>query len=153
MPQPNYELLKVYKVLVIMNFWMLLGADPSPAQFNIMIHGEEDEVLDGTQLAADWTFSGLQKFGQAFLDRLRGRKLPNRLLEKVSFIYYYFLIHILCLETNCRIGSSMERIITHDWYLPDWLLFEAAHNDFSSSLLGGYQSYNHHQLSINREAY
>lgn len=48
-----------------------------------MIHGDEEEILDGTQLAADWTFSGLQKFGQSFLDRLRGRKLPNRLLEKV----------------------------------------------------------------------
>lgn len=59
------------------------GADPSPGVFNIMMHGKEDEVLDGTQLAADWTFSGLQKFGQSFLDRLRGRKMPNRLLEKV----------------------------------------------------------------------
>lgn len=60
-----------------------IGADPSPAQFNIMMHGNEPEKLDGTQLAADWTFSGLQKFGQSFLDRLRGQKLPNRLLEKV----------------------------------------------------------------------
>lgn len=48
------------------------------------MHGEEDEVLDGTQLAADWTFSGLQKFGQGMLDRLRGLRLNNKLLEKVS---------------------------------------------------------------------
>ena len=67
------------------------GADPSPAQFNIMTHGSEDEVLDGTQLAADWTCTGLQKFGQNFLDRLRGRKLPNRLLEKVTSIASLFL--------------------------------------------------------------
>lgn len=49
------------------------------------MHGDEPEVLDGTQLAADWTFSGLQKFGQGLMDRLRGQKLPNKLLERVSF--------------------------------------------------------------------
>jgi hypothetical protein len=45
--------------------------------------GDQVEILDGTQLAADWTFSGLQKFGQGMLDRLRGLRLPNPLLEKV----------------------------------------------------------------------
>lgn len=49
------------------------------------MHGDEPEVLDGTQLAADWTFSGLQKFGQGLMDRLRGQKLPSKLLERVSF--------------------------------------------------------------------
>ncbi|XP_015123869.1 sarcalumenin [Diachasma alloeum] len=62
------------------------GAEPSPAYFNIVMHGEEEEVLDGTQLAADWTFSGLQKFGQGMLDRLRGLKLPHRLLKKVNIV-------------------------------------------------------------------
>lgn len=50
------------------------------------MHGESEEMLDGTQLAADWTFSGLQKFGQAFIDRLRGKRLPNQLLEKVNIV-------------------------------------------------------------------
>lgn len=49
-----------------------------------MMYGDEPEVLDGTQLAADWTFAGLQKFGQGLNDRLRGHKLPNKLLERVS---------------------------------------------------------------------
>lgn len=62
------------------------GAEPSPAYFNILMHGDEPEVLDGTQLAADWTFSGLQKFGQGLMDRLRGQKLPSKLLERVSLI-------------------------------------------------------------------
>ncbi|XP_049547978.1 protein starmaker [Anopheles darlingi] len=62
------------------------GAEPSPAYFNILMHGERPEVLDGTQLAADWTFSGLQKFGQGLLDRLRGQKLPNKLLERVNIV-------------------------------------------------------------------
>ena len=45
-------------------------------------HNEEE--VDGTQLAAEWAFSSLQKFGQEFLKKLRGKKLPNKLLEKVS---------------------------------------------------------------------
>lgn len=49
------------------------------------MHGDEPEVLDGTQLAADWTFSGLQKFGEGLEDRLRGQKLPHKLLEKASW--------------------------------------------------------------------
>ncbi|XP_021935828.1 sarcalumenin isoform X3 [Zootermopsis nevadensis] len=62
------------------------GAEPSPAYFNILMWGDQLEILDGTQLAADWTFSGLQKFGQGMLDRLRGLRLPNRLLEKVNIV-------------------------------------------------------------------
>ncbi|PNF21299.1 hypothetical protein B7P43_G02128 [Cryptotermes secundus] len=62
------------------------GAEPSPAYFNILMWGDQVEVLDGTQLAADWTFSGLQKFGQGMLDRLRGLRLPNPLLEKVNIV-------------------------------------------------------------------
>lgn len=56
--------------------------------FNILTYGETEEVLDGTQLSADWTFSGLQKFGQGLTDRLRGLKLPSKLLKKVSFDYF-----------------------------------------------------------------
>lgn len=62
------------------------GAEPSPAYFNILMHGEKPEVLDGTQMSADWTFSGLQKFGQGLQDRLRGHKLPSKLLEKVNIV-------------------------------------------------------------------
>ncbi|KAK9496496.1 hypothetical protein O3M35_013217 [Rhynocoris fuscipes] len=62
------------------------GADPSPAYFNIVMWGDEPEIVDGTQLAADWTFSGLQKFGQGLLDRLRGLKLNHPLLQKVNIV-------------------------------------------------------------------
>ncbi|XP_034195021.2 sarcalumenin isoform X2 [Osmia lignaria lignaria] len=62
------------------------GAEPSPAYFNILMHGDEEEILDGTQLAADWTFSGLQKFGQGLLDRLKGLRLDDKLLKKVNIV-------------------------------------------------------------------
>ncbi|KAJ8975813.1 hypothetical protein NQ317_013744 [Molorchus minor] len=48
------------------------GAEPSPAYFNILMYGDEPEIIDGTELAADFTFSGLQKFGQGLEERLRG---------------------------------------------------------------------------------
>ncbi|KAL0868499.1 hypothetical protein ABMA27_007980 [Loxostege sticticalis] len=67
--------------------WSLrTGAEPSPAYFNILMHGKNPEVLDGTQLAADWTFAGLQKFGQGLEERLRGLRHPSKILEKVNIV-------------------------------------------------------------------
>ncbi|KAK5639708.1 hypothetical protein RI129_012200 [Pyrocoelia pectoralis] len=63
-----------------------LSAEPSPAYFNILMYGEEPEILDGTELAADYTFSGLQKFGQGLEERLKGYKFPSKLLEKVNIV-------------------------------------------------------------------
>lgn len=62
------------------------GAEPSPAYFNILMYGEEPEILDGTELAADHTFSGLQKFGQGLEERLKGYKIPSKLLDKVNIV-------------------------------------------------------------------
>lgn len=53
------------------------------------MYGDSPEVLDGTQLAADWTFSGLQKFGEGLQDRLRGLKLPSNILKKVLLFISY----------------------------------------------------------------
>ena len=47
------------------------------------MYGDTEEEMDGTQLSAEWAFSSLQMFGQEFLKKLRGKKLPNKLLEKV----------------------------------------------------------------------
>lgn len=58
------------------------------------MHGKEPEVLDGTQLAADWTFSGLQKFGQGLEERLRGLKLPSKLLERVPSLFRFSLLSL-----------------------------------------------------------
>merc|ERR1712242_293883 len=61
-------------------------AEPSPGfNFNIAMYGDNEEEVDGTELAAEWAFSSLQKFGQEFLKKLRGKKMPNKLLEKATF--------------------------------------------------------------------
>ena len=64
---------------------LFIGAEPSEGfNFNIAMHGDIEEEVEGTELAAEFTFSSLQKFGQEFLMKLRGKKLPNNLLKKVS---------------------------------------------------------------------
>lgn len=61
-------------------------AEPSPGfNFNIAMYGDNEEEVDGTELAAEWAFSSLQKFGHEFLKKLRGKKMPNKLLEKATF--------------------------------------------------------------------
>eukprot|EP00095_Tigriopus_kingsejongensis_P011320 maker-scaffold1444_size41037-snap-gene-0.7 protein:Tk11320 transcript:maker-scaffold1444_size41037-snap-gene-0.7-mRNA-1 annotation:"sarcalumenin isoform x2" len=61
-------------------------AEPSKGfHFNIAMHGDREEELEGTELAAEWAFSSLQKFGQEFLKKLKGKKMPNKLLESVTF--------------------------------------------------------------------
>merc|ERR1711899_349376 len=46
------------------------GAEPSPGfNFNIAMHGDNEEDIDGTQISAEWAFSSLQKFGQEFLKK------------------------------------------------------------------------------------
>lgn len=49
------------------------------------MHGEIEEELEGTELAAEFSFSSLQKFGQEFLKKLRAKKMPNKLLQKAIF--------------------------------------------------------------------
>ena len=51
------------------------------------MHGDIEEEIEGTELAAEFTFSSLQKFGQEFLMKLRGKKMPNPLLKKVRIIF------------------------------------------------------------------
>lgn len=63
------------------------AAEPSPGfNFNIAMYGEQEEELEGTELAAEFSFSSLQKFGQEFLKKLRGKKMANKLLQKVFLI-------------------------------------------------------------------
>ena len=75
------------------------------------MHGDEPEVLDGTQLAADWTFSGLQKFGQGLNDRLRGHKLPNKLLSRVSFVF--ISNHKISTLLNLKIANYFSMSYIH----------------------------------------
>ena len=61
------------------------GVEPTQGfNFNIAMYGETESEIEGTELAAEFSFSSLQKFGQDFLDKLRGKKMNNPLLKKVS---------------------------------------------------------------------
>ncbi|KAF2349961.1 Dynamin superfamily [Trinorchestia longiramus] len=62
------------------------GANPSHGVFRIIQYGSEDMELDGTALSASNTFRSLQKFGQNFVDQLRGNVINVPLLKKVTFV-------------------------------------------------------------------
>ena len=93
------------------------------------MYGDSEEEVDGTELAAEWAFSSLQKFGQEFLKKLRGKKMPNKLLEKVSS---------LC----CNIDTYTP-LPRFDIYVTDMPLRGVA-CIISSSLLGVYISPSFH---------
>ena len=80
------------------------GAEPSEGfNFNIAMYGDAEEDLEGTELAAEFTFSSLQKFGQEFLKKLRGKKMPNKLLKKVnlSICFIFFFPFFIYFSTFC----------------------------------------------------
>ena len=66
------------------------GVGPTQGfNFNIAMYGETEEEIEGTELAAEFSFSSLQKFGQDFLEKLRGKKLKNPLLKKVKYFNFF----------------------------------------------------------------
>ena len=78
------------------------SAEPSTGfNFNIAMYGEHSEEMEGTEIAHEWAFSSLQKFGQEFLKKLKGKKMPNKLLEKVS---QSSAIHV---NLACLLASSL----------------------------------------------
>jgi len=77
-----------------------------------MMYNNREAILDGTQLAADWTFSGLQKFGQGLLDKLRGLKLPHPLLEKVNSINIFRLCYFIANGRRLVVRHHKSIILT-----------------------------------------
>ena len=104
------------------------SAEPSTGfNFNIAMYGEHSEEMEGTEIAAEWAFSSLQKFGQEFLKKLKGKKMPNKLLEKVGLVCNQARIALLLRDS---LGLAARR----PWVLAGSL--EWVDPLFSSSLLG-----------------
>lgn len=62
------------------------GPQPTDVDFTIIHHTEKLQRISGTEMAAHWAFSGVQKFGQRFLDHFKGIGLPHPLLQKVTIV-------------------------------------------------------------------
>lgn len=62
------------------------GPQPSDIDFTIIHYSDKLQKLSGTEMAANWAFSSVQKFGQGFLDHFKGIGLPHPLLQKVTFV-------------------------------------------------------------------
>ncbi|CAL1261828.1 unnamed protein product [Larinioides sclopetarius] len=50
--------------------------------FSLLTYGAQRRIVSGTELAADWKYAGVQKFGQGFLDHFRSIHIPHPLLQK-----------------------------------------------------------------------
>ncbi|KAH6935425.1 hypothetical protein HPB50_005739 [Hyalomma asiaticum] len=62
------------------------GPQPSDIDFTIVHYADKLQRLSGTEMAAHWAFSSVQKFGQGFLDHFKGIGLPHPLLQKVTIV-------------------------------------------------------------------
>lgn len=62
------------------------GPQPSDIDFTIIHYADKLQRLSGTEMAAHWAFSSVQKFGQGFLDHFKGIGLPHPLLQKVTIV-------------------------------------------------------------------
>ncbi|KAF8784264.1 sarcalumenin-like [Argiope bruennichi] len=54
--------------------------------FTLLTYGAQRRIVSGTELAADWKYVGVQKFGQGFLDHFRSIHIPHPLLQKVTIL-------------------------------------------------------------------
>ncbi|XP_022693890.1 sarcalumenin-like isoform X2 [Varroa jacobsoni] len=63
------------------------GPQPTDSFFTV-VHYNEDGIVreSGLKMAGDWAFSGVNKFGQAFLSHFRGIGLNHPLLQKVTIV-------------------------------------------------------------------
>lgn len=75
----------------------LLGIERTPAalktgtgvtdvDFTLITYGDQKRVMSGTELAADWRYAGVQKFGQGFLDHFRSIQIQHTLLKKITIV-------------------------------------------------------------------
>ncbi|XP_076335113.1 sarcalumenin-like [Tachypleus tridentatus] len=60
--------------------------EPTDTDFTVITYGNEPQKLSGTELAADWSYASVQKFGQHFLDHFKGFRLNHPLLKKVTLL-------------------------------------------------------------------
>lgn len=65
---------------------ILSGLSTSYPHFTLILHGDTFTKLSPTEVAADFTFSGLQKFGQHFMEHhIQAFKMPLDILQRVSY--------------------------------------------------------------------
>merc|ERR1740138_2011256 len=65
-----------------------VGPEPTTDRFICICHGDTQQVIPGNAVVYDQTlpFEPLGRFGNGFLQKLACAKMPNRILEAVSFI-------------------------------------------------------------------
>ncbi|XP_015922450.2 sarcalumenin-like [Parasteatoda tepidariorum] len=62
------------------------GTGITDTDFTLITYGETHRIRSGTELAADWRYAGVQRFGQDFLDHFRGVEIKHTLLKKITIV-------------------------------------------------------------------
>ncbi|XP_022098887.1 sarcalumenin-like [Acanthaster planci] len=64
------------------------GAEPTTADFTVVMHGSQYRSVEGLVLATDGkrSFGSLERFGNGFLERFYGMEYPHKMLEKVTLV-------------------------------------------------------------------
>jgi len=65
-----------------------IGPEPTTDRFVVVMGGADERNVPGNTIAvqADMPFSGLTKFGQAFLSKFECSQMPHPLLEHITFV-------------------------------------------------------------------
>lgn len=65
-----------------------IGPEPTTDRFTALMDGPEDRVIYGNSLAvmADMPYKGLERFGNAFLQRFEGVVMPSNVLKNITLI-------------------------------------------------------------------
>ncbi|UXI21754.1 hypothetical protein NH340_JMT07697 [Sarcoptes scabiei] len=91
--------------------WKISTGASSKSKFSILTYGENYTRLSSIELAADYTFSSLQRFGEQFLnDYIDARRLPINILQKMVIVDSPGLIDIVPSQ------QSSKQIIDNDVY-------------------------------------
>ena len=87
----------------------------SQTKFSILTYGDNYTHLSPIELAADFTFSSLQRFGEQFIaDYIDARRLPINILQKVCFrlfSYLYVCVCIVCTDKEKKSPGIHLRIL------------------------------------------
>ena len=87
--QYSTEKTSFIKYLLGENFpGILIGPEPTPESFGVIMHGKSSRIIPGNALVSDLSkqFRTLQSFGNAFLNRLHCSEMQNSVLETMTIV-------------------------------------------------------------------
>lgn len=86
--------------------------------------GADERNVPGNTIAvqADMPFSGLTKFGQAFLSKFECSQMPHPVCESLTFTRLEFLTYIMQVQSRFSYGRMMQvSVLLEAFFYLNWL--------------------------------